>query len=63
MQHRPEAVAGAGEVVAGGRRHQARIDAAEKDMEAVRDHVGDETVAGGLQFRLAEPGQRIAPGV
>ncbi|GHI09387.1 hypothetical protein Scel_77080 [Streptomyces cellostaticus] len=63
MQHRPEAVAGAGEVMARGGRHQARVDAAEQHLETVRDHVRDEAVAGGLQFRLGEAGQRIAPGV
>jgi hypothetical protein len=63
MQYRPEPVAGPGEVMAGGRRHQARIDAAEKHREAVRDDIRHEPVAGGLQVRLGEPGQRIAPGV
>ncbi|GGN31473.1 hypothetical protein GCM10011578_069430 [Streptomyces fuscichromogenes] len=63
MQHRPEAVAGTGEVVTGGRRHQTWVDPAEKDAEAGREHVRDETVAGGLQFRRREAAQRIAPGV
>ncbi|GAA0296390.1 hypothetical protein GCM10009540_14420 [Streptomyces turgidiscabies] len=63
MQDGPEAVARAGEVMARRRRHQTRVDAAEQDMEAVRDDVGYETVAGGLQFGLGEAGQRIAPGV
>jgi hypothetical protein len=63
VEHRPEAVAGAGEVMARRSRHQAGIDAAEQNGEAVRDHVGDEAVAGGLEFRLGEAGQRIAPGV
>jgi hypothetical protein len=62
MQHRPEAVAGAREVMARRRRHQARVDAAEQDLEAARDHVGDDAVAGRLQFCLGEAGQRIAPG-
>lgn len=42
------------------------VDAAEQDVEAVRDDVGYETVAGGLQFGPGEAGragQRIAPGV
>ncbi|GGW58172.1 hypothetical protein GCM10010350_48270 [Streptomyces galilaeus] len=63
MQHRPETVARTGEVVAGRRRHQAGVDAAEENTEAARDDVRYETVAGGLQFRLGEAGQRIAPGV
>jgi hypothetical protein len=63
VQRRPEAVAGAGEVVARGRRHQAGVDTAEQHGEAVRDDVRYETVAGGLQLGLGEAGQRIAPGV
>jgi hypothetical protein len=41
-------------VVARGRRHQAGVDAAEQHAQAVRDHVRDETVAGGFQFGLGE---------
>ncbi|GHE35897.1 hypothetical protein GCM10017771_53900 [Streptomyces capitiformicae] len=63
MEDGPEAVARAGEVVTGGRRHQPRVDAAEKDPEAVRDDIRHQPVAGGLQFGLGEARQRIAPGV
>ncbi|GAA3898608.1 hypothetical protein GCM10023084_58890 [Streptomyces lacrimifluminis] len=63
MEDGPETVAGAGEVMACRGCHQAGIDAAEQDVEAVRDDVRYETVAGGLQFGLGEAGQRIAPGV
>jgi hypothetical protein len=63
VQDRPEAVAGAGEVVARRGRHEAGVDAAEQHLEAVRDDVRHEPVAGGLQFGLGEPRQRIAPGV
>ncbi|GGQ71238.1 hypothetical protein GCM10010216_36410 [Streptomyces flaveolus] len=63
MQHRPEPVARAGEVVPRRRRQQAGVDAAEQHVEAVRDDVRYETVAGGLQFGPGEAGQRIAPGV
>jgi hypothetical protein len=45
------------------RRHQTGVDTAEQHTEAVRDDVRYETVAGGLQLRLGEAGQRIAPGV
>ncbi len=63
VQGGPEAVAGAREVVAGGGRHQARVDAAEQHPQTVRDHVRHEAVAGGLKFLLGEAPQRIAPGV
>jgi hypothetical protein len=50
VQRRPEAVAGAGEVVAGGRRVQARVDAAEQHVQAGSDDVGDGPAVRGRQL-------------
>ena len=41
----PESVAGTGKVVAGGDRHQARVDADEQDLQARRDDVADSPAA------------------
>ena len=49
--------------MAGRGGHQPGVDAAEQNAEAVRDDIRHEPVAGGLQVRRGEPGQRIAPGV
>ena len=50
VQHRPEAVAGTGEVMPRRSGIEAGIDAAEQDPEVVRDHVGNCGRARGLQF-------------
>jgi hypothetical protein len=55
VQRGPEAVAGAGEMVAGGGGIEARIDADEQDLQAGGDNVPDAFVCRGLEISLARP--------
>lgn len=55
MQRRPEPVARAGEVVAGGGRVQARVDSAEQDAQTWCGHIGDSPSGGRFQFGLGRP--------
>lgn len=48
MKSRPEAIARASEVVPGGARIEARIDAAEDDIEPRSDQIPDPLAVGGL---------------
>ena len=50
MQRRPEAVAGAREMVASGGRVEAGIDAAEEDLQVRRDDVAQRLRASGLEL-------------
>jgi hypothetical protein len=67
VEHRPEAVARPGEVMAGRPGHQAGVDPAEQHRQTVRHHVVDDAVTGGLEFLGCHPAsaaaQRIEPGV
>jgi hypothetical protein len=47
MQRRPEAIAGTSEVLLHGGGVEAGIDAAEKNVEMLRDDVGKRRVRGG----------------
>jgi hypothetical protein len=58
VQGGPEAVAGTREVVAGGGRVQAGVDAAEENFQARRDYILEAFVDGGGEIgfrRLEEP--------
>jgi hypothetical protein len=49
MNDGPEAIAGTSEVVADGGGVEARVDAAEEDIEIVRDDVANGFAAGGFE--------------
>lgn len=56
MQRRPEAIARAREVMAGGGRVQPGVDAYEKDLQVRRNHVLQPLAARRLERRPVRPG-------
>jgi hypothetical protein len=56
VERRPEAVAGPGEVMAGGSRVKAGIDAAKKDAQIRRDHVPQTLAARRFERSAVRPG-------
>jgi len=59
VQRRPEPVARAGEVVAGGGGVEARVDADEQDLQAGRDDIAQALARGSLERDLI--GRAIGP--
>jgi hypothetical protein len=55
VQRRPETVAGAREVLAGGGGIEPGVDADEQDLQAGGDNVPDAFVCRGLEIGLARP--------